>query len=67
MTIHNAPDQIVAAVNVDFDNRLSAADVERIIDGMEREIQREFPSIYRLYVRPHENAGMKFGPGRGVD
>lgn len=66
MTIHNAPDQIVAAVNVDFDNRLSAADVERIVDDIERSLQVEFPAIYRVYVRPHEDAGTKFGPERGL-
>jgi cation diffusion facilitator family transporter len=59
MTIHDAPTQIVAAVNVDFDNRLSAGDVERIVDAIERDLQAEFPSIYRVYVRPHEDAGMK--------
>jgi len=66
MTIHNAPNQIVAAVNVDFDNRLTAGDVERMIDDMEREIQSKFPRVYRLYVRPHEDAGQKFGSDRGM-
>ena len=66
MTIHNAPTQIVAAVNVDFDNRLSAGDVERIVDAIERDLQTEFPSIHRVYVRPHEDAGLKFGETRGL-
>jgi cation diffusion facilitator family transporter len=66
MTIHNAPTQIVAAVNVDFDNRLSAGDVERIVEAIERELQTEFPSIHRVYVRPHEDAGVKFGDTRGL-
>jgi cation diffusion facilitator family transporter len=66
MTIHNAPDQIVAAVNVDFDNRLTAADVERIIDEIEREVRADYPAIMRIYVRPHEDAGAKFGPARGL-
>ena len=66
MTIHNAPDQIVAAVNVDFDNRLGAGDVERIVDEIERSLQSEFPAIYRVYVRPHEHAGAKFGAARGL-
>lgn len=66
MTIHNAPDQIVAAVNVDFDNRLSASDVERIVDEIERALQGEFPAIHRIYVRPHEDAGVKFGSSRGM-
>lgn len=66
MTLHNAPDQIVAAVNVDFDNRLSAADVERIVDAIERDLQAAYPAISRVYIRPHEDAGVKFGPGRGL-
>lgn len=66
MTMHNAPNQVVAAINVDFDNQLTAGDVERMIDHMERDIQKEFPSIYRLYVRPHEDAGIKFGADRGL-
>ena len=66
MTIHNAPEQIVAAMNVDFDNRLGAADVERLVDEIERAVQAEFPSVTRVYIRPHENAGVKFGERRGL-
>ncbi len=66
MTIHNAPEQIVAALNVDFDNRLTAGDVERLVGEIERAVQAEFPSVTRVYVRPHEDAGLKFGPKRGL-
>ena len=66
MTIHNSPDQIVVAVNVDFDNRILASDVERIICEIERDLHEEFPVIYRVYVRPHEDAGAKFGSSRGL-
>jgi len=66
VTIHNAPTQILVAMNVDFDNRLGAGDVERIVSEMERDIQTRFSSVTRVYVRPHEDAGMKFGAGRGL-
>jgi divalent metal cation (Fe/Co/Zn/Cd) transporter len=66
MTLHNAPEQIVAAVNVDFDNRPGASDVERIVAEIEQSLRAEFPSIYRVYVRPHEHAGAKFGDARGL-
>ena len=66
VTIHNAPNQIVVAMNVDFDNRMSAGDVERIIDEIERDVRSEHPDVTRIYVRPHENAGVKFGEGRGL-
>ncbi len=65
-TLHNAPDQIVAAMNVDFDNRLSAGDVERIVGEIETAVQAEFPTVTRIYVRPHEDAGLKHGPTRGL-
>jgi cation diffusion facilitator family transporter len=64
MTIHNAPDQIVAAVNVDFDNRLSAGDVERMVAEIEQTLHSQFPAIYRVYVRPQEDAGVRFGAAR---
>lgn len=66
MTIHNSPDQIVAAINVDFQDDLSARDVEGIVDAIERALQSEFPIIYRVYVRPHAEAGAKFGIARGL-
>jgi cation diffusion facilitator family transporter len=66
VTIHNAPNQIVVAMNVDFDNRLGAGDVERIIDAIERDVQCAHPDVTRIYVRPHEDAGVKFGKGRGL-
>jgi cation diffusion facilitator family transporter len=66
MTLHNAPTQIVVAVNVDFDNRISAGEVERIVEAIERDLQAEYPSINRVYVRPHEDAGVKFGETRGL-
>lgn len=65
VTIHNAPEQIVAAMNIDFDNRLTAGDVERIVAELETEIQAQFPSVVRLYVRPHEDAGIN-RPERGL-
>ena len=66
MTIHNAPDQIFAAMNVDFDNSLGASDVERIVADIEQEIQQSFPQVRRVYIRAHEDAGLKHGPGRGI-
>ncbi len=66
VTIHNAPTQIVVAMNVDFDNRLGAGDVERIIDAIERDVRAHHPDVTRIYVRPHEDAGVKFGAGRGL-
>ena len=56
ITVHNAPDQIVAAMSVDFDNRLGAGDVERIVGEIERAVRAKWPTVLRLYVRPQEDA-----------
>jgi divalent metal cation (Fe/Co/Zn/Cd) transporter len=66
MTLHNAPTQIVVAVNVDFDNRISAGEVEQIVEAIEQDLKSQHPSIHRVYVRPHEDAGLKFGADRGL-
>ena len=66
VTVHNGPTEIIATVNVDFDNRISAGDVERIIREIEQILRTDFPSIYRVYIRPHEDAGVKFGVTRGL-
>ena len=65
-TLHNSPDQIFVAMTVDFDNAMSAADVERIVEDVERDLHEEFPAVARVFVRPRENAGAKFGEGRGL-
>lgn len=56
ITVHNAPDQIVAAMSVDFDNRISAGDVEQIVAEIEAEVRRKWPHVLRLYVHPLEDA-----------
>lgn len=58
ITIHNAPDQIVAAMSVDFDNRIGAGDVERIVQEIEAAVREKWPSVVHLYVRPLEDAGV---------
>jgi hypothetical protein len=65
LTIHKAPEQIVAALNVDFDNRPTAGDAERIVVEIEQAVQDEFPSVTRVYLRPNKDAGIKFGSERG--
>lgn len=52
LTVHLAPDQIVAAVEVDFDDEKSAADVERIVDTMENRVRDEHPEIVAIFIKP---------------
>jgi cation diffusion facilitator family transporter len=56
LTVHSSPDQITVMMNVDFDNDMRAAEVERIVCHVEEEAQRRWPQIRRLFIRPMEGA-----------
>lgn len=52
LTVHHAPDKIVAIIDADFDDAISAGDVERIVRDIEAEIGRIWPVVTQIYVRP---------------
>ena len=56
LTVHSAPDQITAMINVDFRDTISAADVERIVREVEREAHERWPKVRRLFIRPMQGA-----------
>ena len=55
-TIHLAPDQIVAALGVDFDDWLSAGDVEILVEKLEHRIRAAQPQIMTLLIKPTRHA-----------
>lgn len=61
LTVHSAPDQITAMISVDFDDRITARDVEHIVDTIEREAAVQYPLVRRLYIRPR--SGVPVTPG----
>jgi cation diffusion facilitator family transporter len=61
LTVHSAPDQITAMISVDFDDSISAGEVERIVCEIEHEVSRRWPIVKRLYIRPVQDAGAKPG------
>jgi cation diffusion facilitator family transporter len=54
LTVHSAPDVITAMISVDFDDSISAGDVERIVCEIEQEASERWPQIARLYIRPRQ-------------
>jgi cation diffusion facilitator family transporter len=56
LTVHSSPDQITAMINVDFDDRISAGDVERIVCEVEMEAREHWPHVRRLFIRPLQGA-----------
>ena len=52
LTVHSSPDQVTAMLSVDFDDGISARDVERLVCEIEQEAAVELPIVHRLYIRP---------------
>lgn len=55
-TVHLGPDQIVAAISVDFVDTLSAADVEAIVAAIEQRVRTVHPQIVLLLIKPQSAA-----------
>ena len=43
-------------LSVDFDDSISAADVEHIVCEIEAEASRHWPQVKRLYIRPRKGS-----------
>ena len=62
LTLHSSPDMITAMLNVDFDDSISAADVERIVCDVEIEARELWPHVRRLFIRPLHGAAEQIKP-----
>jgi cation diffusion facilitator family transporter len=60
-TVHSSPDQITAMISVDFDDTISAGDVEHIVCTIEEEAMKHWPHVRRLYIRPRKGSLLKDG------
>jgi len=56
LTVHSAPDQITAMLAVDFDDKITAREVEWVVSRIEDETQAKYPEVTRLYIRPFSHA-----------
>lgn len=52
LTVHQAPDMVLAVISADFEDTISARDVEQTVADIERKIAMQFPLVTRIYVRP---------------
>jgi cation diffusion facilitator family transporter len=59
LTVHSSPDQITAMLSVDFDDQISARQVERLVCEIEQEVARQYPLVRRLYIRPRSGIDAK--------
>ena len=57
LTVHLAPDIVTAIISADFDDAISARDVERAVLEIELSLAAQFPELKRVYVRPQHSGG----------
>jgi divalent metal cation (Fe/Co/Zn/Cd) transporter len=56
LTMHFGPQEVLAALSLDFDDSRSAADVEAAVVRIEREIKTAFPEVTRVFVEAKDRS-----------
>jgi cation diffusion facilitator family transporter len=46
------PDDILLAVNAEFNDRLTVVEINNLIDGIEKEIHEKFPDVKKIFIEP---------------
>jgi cation diffusion facilitator family transporter len=60
-TMHLGPNDVLAAVRLDFDDAVTAARVEHIIADLDRSIRQRYPDIRQIFLAPATTD--QVGPG----
>ncbi|MEO6387426.1 MAG: cation diffusion facilitator family transporter [Croceibacterium sp.] len=55
LTVHQAPDMVVAVISADFVDTITGHDVEQTVADVEAAIGAQFPVVTRVYIRPLGN------------
>ncbi|MFL6735424.1 MAG: cation diffusion facilitator family transporter [Sphingomonas sp.] len=53
LTSQIGPQQVIANIGVEFDDRLRAPEIEQVIGHLETELRKNHPELFRVFVRPH--------------
>ena len=56
LTVHQAPDMVVSVISADFDDAITAREVEQTVRDIEQAVARQFPVVTRVYVRPLDSS-----------
>ena len=52
LTVQLSPDQMLAALSIDFDPALTSEDIERSIERIEQRVRAAHPEVTALFVKP---------------
>ena len=59
LTTHMAPDQVIASLDVEFDDSLTIPDVEQLIGRLESSLRRDHPELAQVFIRPDPDSPRK--------
>jgi cation diffusion facilitator family transporter len=60
VTVHLAPDQIVASLSLEFSDELRTPELERCVESLERRIREKYPEVVSLFIKPQTRHGFEF-------
>ncbi|TIW99181.1 MAG: cation transporter [Mesorhizobium sp.] len=52
LTVHMGPAEIVAGLSIEFEDHLTAPEIEACVERLEAKLKKEMPEITRLFVKP---------------
>lgn len=52
LTVHMGPQEIVAGLSIEFEDHLTAPEIEACVQRIETRLKEEMPEITRLFVKP---------------
>lgn len=52
LTVHMGPAEIFAGLSIEFEDHLTAPEIEACVERLEAQLQKEMPEITRLFVKP---------------
>ena len=59
LTMHFGPREVLVALSLDFDDRISAAQIEAAVAQIERTIKAEFPEVARIFVEAKDRTAAR--------
>jgi cation diffusion facilitator family transporter len=67
MTVQLAPDQILAALSLEFDDALRAPQIEEAVVRIEQQVRAAHPEVVRLFIKPQTPGTFRDGRRRALE
>lgn len=59
LTLHSAPELVTVIISADFEDKMSAREVENLVAAIEAHVAQAYPVVARVFVRPMDSSMRK--------